>query len=107
MTDSPTLTYNKLIIEANYLGRRMRVLHDAVNKDMGAVLDDHYDGQLDELSVRLFGIGSVLELLRGTPNAYLNPEAMAALKAEVDEASELEGSEWARTILDEVDSIDW
>lgn len=105
MTESKAISYNLLIIEANRLGRILKLLHDAVSRDMEVVLEDLYDGELDALSERLFGIGSILQLIRETPNAYINSEGMAAIQGEVEEAAKLGKSDWAKTLLEHIDPL--
>lgn len=100
MTESPTLTYNKLIIEANRLGRLMKILDEAASHDMEVMLDDLYDGELNKLAEELSAIGTVLAMLRETPNAYINPEAMAAFHAKVEEAAAIEQLDWSKAILE-------
>ncbi len=110
MTDNPALDYNRLVIEANRLGRRMKLLHEAVSSDMEIALGREYTGELsdlNELHQTLWGIGAVLSLLRGTPNAYINPEGMASIRNEVESTAKIERLDWAKAILDEVDPPVW
>ena len=118
MTDNPALAYNMLVIEANRLGRRMRLLHEAIEAEHTRQRtpeeqadsiwddlpgDDIIWSELPHMHGKLSGIGAVLALLRETPNAYINPEAMTALRCEVEIAAETEREDWAKAILDRVD----
>ena len=118
MSGYPALAYNMLVIEANRLGRRMRLLHEAIeaehNRQRPATEqadtiwddlpgDDIIWSELPHMHRKLTGIGAVLALLRETPNAYINPEAMAALRDEVEHAAAIEREDWAKAILDRVD----
>ena len=108
MTYTSALDYNKLVTEANRLGRRMKLLHEAIEADpalrgRAEQIDEFEQYELVDLELKLWGIGSVLALLRQTPNAYVNPEAMAAIRSEVEHAAGVEREEWAGVILDRVD----
>lgn len=104
MTDTEPTATTILAAEVIRLGRRMRLLHEQVDNDMGWVLDAGYDRRLADLSQVLFGIAAVLSLVGGTPNARLNSEGIAAIRRQVEAASRIEQLDWARAILDEVDS---
>jgi hypothetical protein len=103
-TEAPTSqdTLNKLISEANRLGRLMKLLHDAVSADMGAVLDDGYDDEFADWHETLVRIGAILTLVRDTPNANINPEGIAAIRHQVEAAAEIERQDWVMHLLDEV-----
>jgi hypothetical protein len=108
MTEHPALDYNRLVIEANRLGRRMKLLHEAMEADPTLQSPEHQFNEFDQyelvdLELRLWGIGAVLAIIRQTPNAYINPEGMAAIRHEVERAAKVEEEEWAKAILDKVD----
>jgi nitrate reductase beta subunit len=99
MTQSSALKYNLLIIEANRLGRRMKLLAKATaNMAEPPYIDDYFDG-FEALAEKLWGIGTVLNMLGETPNAYINAEAMEALRAPVEFAAGIEEEEWAKELL--------
>ena len=96
------LEYNKLTIEANRLGRRMKLLHEHENNDLGSMGED-CDDLPGEISERLFGIAMVLQLLGHTPNAHINTEGMTAIRDQVEAAAKFEKSQWATEVFDQTD----
>ena len=99
MTQSSALKYNLLIIEANRLGRRMRLLDQATaNMSEPPYIDEYFEG-FAALADTLRGIGTVLRILRETPNAYINAEALEALRSPVEFAASIEEREWASELL--------
>jgi hypothetical protein len=105
MTQSSALKYNLLIIEANRLGRRMKLLDQATAKmSESPYVDDLFEG-FAELSERLWAIGSVLSMLRETPNAYINAEAMEELQDRVRYAADIEQQDWAKELLKDDDLL--
>jgi hypothetical protein len=110
MTISSPLTYRQLITEANRLSLRMRRLHEALEADPLLEGPHGEDTEFDQMELiglenQLYGIGSVLELLGHTPNAFVNPEAMDALREVVRKAAGVEQEPWAAVILDRVDPV--
>jgi hypothetical protein len=104
MTKSLALTYNQLIIEANRLGRRMKLLDQATaNLSDPPYIDEYFEG-FAALSEKLWGIGSVLQIIRETPNGYINQEALESLRSEIEFAATIEQAEWAKELL-KADSI--
>ena len=89
------LEYNMFIIEANRLGRRMKILAKAPDQPY---VDECFDG-FDDLAETLWAIGTVLKFLGDTPNAYINPEAIEALRDVVQVATSIEKSDWAAEVL--------
>jgi hypothetical protein len=104
MTQSSALNYNLLIIEANRLGRRMKLLDQATANLSDPPYDDEYFEGFAALSEKLWGIGSVLQIIRETPNGYINEEALESLRSEVEFAAAIEKAEWAKELL-RADSI--
>ncbi|MBS0264477.1 MAG: hypothetical protein JSS02_21260 [Planctomycetes bacterium] len=99
MTQSSALKFNLLIIEANRLGRRMKLLDEAT-ADMSEppYIDECFEG-FAALSRDLWGIGTVLSIIRETPNAYINQEALEALRSSVEFAANIDEQEWAKQLL--------
>ena len=95
-------TLNELISESTRLGRLMKLLHDSVSVDMGAVLDDGYDDEFADRQETLTGIGAVLILIRDTPNASINSEGMAAIRRQLAAAAEIEQLDWVKHTLEDV-----
>ena len=87
------------IIEANGLGRRMKLL-DQATADMPEppYVDECFEG-FAALAETLWGIGTVLSIIGETPNAYINPEAMEALRSPVEFAASIDEQEWAKELL--------
>jgi hypothetical protein len=99
MTKSSALKYNQFIIEANRLGRRMRLLDQATaGMSEPPYVDDYFEG-FAALAATLSGIGEVLSILGETPNAYINPEALEALRPPVEFAASIEQEAWAQELL--------
>jgi hypothetical protein len=94
-------TLNELISEATRLGRIMKLLHDSVSVDMGAVLDDGYDDEFADRQETLMGIGAVLTHIRDTPNASINPEGMAAIRHQLAAAAGIEQLDWVKHTLED------
>lgn len=95
-----TLTYNQLVIEAFRLGRRIRILDEAVSKDRTITDNCVYEDDLSETHKTLTGIGHVLRLLGETPNAHINAEAMQAISEYVEYGTRIESRDWAKPILE-------
>jgi hypothetical protein len=104
MTHSSALDYNLLIIQANRLGRRMKLL-DQATADLPdpPYIDEYFEG-FAALSEKLWGIGSVLQIIRETPNGYINQEALESLRSVVEFAAGIEEKEWTKELL-KADSI--
>ena len=99
MTQSSALKYNLLIIEANRLGRRMKLLHQATAEiPEPPYIDELFQG-FDVLAEELWGIGTVLRVIRDTPNGYINQEALEALHSTVEFAATIEQAAWAQELL--------
>lgn len=89
------LEYNMFIIEANRLGRRMKILAKAPDQPY---VDECFDG-FDDLAEKLWAIGTVLKMIGDTPNAYINPEAIEGLRDVVQCAAGLEKLDWVAEVL--------
>lgn len=99
MTQSSALKYNQFIIEANGLGRRMKLLDQATaNMAEPPYVDEFFEG-FANLGETLWGIATVLTILRETPNAYINAEAMEALRSPVEFAAGIDNQDWAKELL--------
>jgi hypothetical protein len=107
MTESLALKFNKFVIEAGQMGLRMKNLSEAVVKHPDVELPDYWDEkELTELSEKCYAISEVLLIIRDTPNAYLNAEAMEALREEVEAAVRVERQDWAQELLRTINP-DW
>jgi len=104
MTQSSALKYNLLIIEANRLGRSMKLLDQATSELPDPPYVDEYFEGFAAVGEQLWGIASVLQIIRETPNGYINEEALESLHSVVQFAAGIEETEWAKELL-KADSI--
>lgn len=110
MSDNPTLAWSQLIIQASGLGRRMKILSEALKADHA--LEEEYDdlaGEYEEDPAELYenmrGIVTVLKIIGETPNANINAEGMAAIRCEVEGTALIERA--TKPLLDKVDPTIW
>jgi hypothetical protein len=106
MTKDPALAWNKLVMEANNLGRRMKILAKAMKAD--ATIADEYDDLAGiyeedpaELYLKMCGIADLLKIIGETPNAFINVEGMAAIRCEIERVALIESE--AKTLLDKLE----
>ena len=99
MLKNSALEYNQLIINANGLGRSMKLLEKATaGMSDPPFIDDFFEG-FAATGETLWAIAKVLTILGETPNAYINQEAMEELESHVHVAAGIVGEDWAKEIL--------
>lgn len=108
MTDHPALAWNKLIIDTGILGRRMRILSEAIKADPSVAeeydaLAGIYEEDPAELATILRGISTALKIIGETPNAYLNTEGLDALRSKIERARLIDRE--SSPILDRIDPL--